>query len=414
MLPLLNLQLSSLPVAADDGASTPLLPSDAIDFSARLQEQLELPALFASGPDILPGGDLLPLAGKGLPRQPGLPDMSQAEVAAALDTDELQAILPDTTTPVTAAPASTIDIGDTRIPWLLAPAMAATMPADLARHTNASGMQTPVPSTAPLLAADLLPGIQLQSGPVARATVDIGPAAPATDLDGPMIAIGGDAASERLVLRPTVVAPPNTPGVATGVPVSSSPPLVQRLQQDIRPAAPVSVSISTDALASAFSQASVQSATAATPPTVTTAIDIPVPDRAWGAAINERVLLMAARNQQNAEIRLSPPDLGPLRVQVTFEDGAAEVTFTAQHLMTREAIESALPRLRELFTSNGLALGNASVSDQGIADGRHDSETVGNQSAGQAEDASESGASDVPGTQGRRQLVSNALIDTFV
>lgn len=38
--------------------------------------------------------------------------------------------------------------------------------------------------------------------------------------------------------------------------------------------------------------------------------------------------------------------------------------FTSPHAAVREAIEQALPKLREMLADNGIMLGNATVSDQ--------------------------------------------------
>ncbi|MEM7503086.1 MAG: flagellar hook-length control protein FliK [Pseudomonadota bacterium] len=104
-------------------------------------------------------------------------------------------------------------------------------------------------------------------------------------------------------------------------------------------------------------------------------IAVPVQDGAWSDALSQRVTLLAGSQQSMAEIRLTPAELGPIRVSVAMDDGAANVTFTAQHSVTREAIESALPRLRELLTENGLSLGHASVSDQSTEHGQEPERT---------------------------------------
>jgi flagellar hook-length control protein FliK len=64
---------------------------------------------------------------------------------------------------------------------------------------------------------------------------------------------------------------------------------------------------------------------------------------------------------------LSPAELGPITVNLVVDDGSAELTFHAHHALTRDAIEQALPRLREMLHDSGLTLGNATVSDQGVA-----------------------------------------------
>ena len=59
-------------------------------------------------------------------------------------------------------------------------------------------------------------------------------------------------------------------------------------------------------------------------------ISTPVPDSSWGERISERVLTMVGSQFKTAEIRLTPAELGPVRIQVSVDDGAANVTFHAQ------------------------------------------------------------------------------------
>src|SRR5690606_3684503 len=111
-------------------------------------------------------------------------------------------------------------------------------------------------------------------------------------------------------------------------------------------------------------------ATAAPSPAASTqwsgsSIDVAPGQPGWNEALGDRVAWMAGNRIQNAELRLNPAELGPLRVQISMDDGNASVTFTAQHPLTRDAIEQALPRLREMLADQGLSLQNASVSDDG-------------------------------------------------
>ena len=140
-------------------------------------------------------------------------------------------------------------------------------------------------------------------------------------------------------------------------------------------------------------------------------INTPVQQPDWDRAVSERILMMANNKLQQAEIRLTPAELGPLRVQVSVDDGAANVSFQAQHAMTREAIEQALPRLRELFAENGLSLGQTSVGHEGAADG-------GDSRTSEQLDAMTSDGSDVSVDEAEadvvRSRVESGLVDTFV
>jgi len=85
----------------------------------------------------------------------------------------------------------------------------------------------------------------------------------------------------------------------------------------------------------------------------------------WKDELGARITLMAAQGQQSGSLRLSPEHLGPLEIQITVaDDKTTNVQFGAQHAETRTALQEALPRLRELFASAGLQLGDAGVSGQ--------------------------------------------------
>ncbi len=78
--------------------------------------------------------------------------------------------------------------------------------------------------------------------------------------------------------------------------------------------------------------------------------------------LGDRLLMMADKALQSATIRLQPESMGPMEIRIAIDDdGAARVVFSAQHGQTREALEAALPRLRELLAEQGLALQQASV-----------------------------------------------------
>ncbi len=86
---------------------------------------------------------------------------------------------------------------------------------------------------------------------------------------------------------------------------------------------------------------------------------------AWSQDLGQKITWMVSGTGQNsAEIQLNPPDLGPLNVVLHVSGGQATAFFTSPHEAVREAVNHALPRLKEMFAENGIMLGNASVSDQ--------------------------------------------------
>lgn len=141
-------------------------------------------------------------------------------------------------------------------------------------------------------------------------------------------------------------------------------------------------------------------------------ISTPVRDAAWGDRMSQQVLTMASNNTRTAEIRLTPAELGPLRIQVDLDDGKANVAFQSSHAITREAIETALPRLREMLAENGLSLGQANVGERDRADRDHAGAESGNA------DVEFDGSGDID-TDGqpedrRERRVSQGLLDAFV
>lgn len=82
----------------------------------------------------------------------------------------------------------------------------------------------------------------------------------------------------------------------------------------------------------------------------------------WNQDFVSQVNLLVSHREPQAEIRVNPPHLGPVEVRIGLDGNQVSVSFTSAHAETRSAIENALPQLREMFSDNGLALGNASVS----------------------------------------------------
>lgn len=82
----------------------------------------------------------------------------------------------------------------------------------------------------------------------------------------------------------------------------------------------------------------------------------------WDNALGQKVLWMVSNQQQVAELNLDPPDLGPLQVTLSINNDQASATFVSQHADVRQALEAALPRLKEMMAESGINLGDATVS----------------------------------------------------
>ncbi len=87
----------------------------------------------------------------------------------------------------------------------------------------------------------------------------------------------------------------------------------------------------------------------------------------WEQALGERIQWMAGQNLQGARIQLNPAHLGPMEVRLQVQNDQASIQFHAAHGVVRDALEAALPRLREMFDASGVELVDVDVSGQSFA-----------------------------------------------
>jgi flagellar hook-length control protein FliK len=136
-------------------------------------------------------------------------------------------------------------------------------------------------------------------------------------------------------------------------------------------------------------------------------VDTPVGNRGWDAEIGQKVVLLVNRQESRAELTLTPPQLGKVEVSITVNGDQTSATFVSASPAAREALEQALPRLREILAEAGITLGQASVNAESTRRDTEESPTEG-RGAGRNTDAMSS--VDAPTQWVRR---SNGLIDTF-
>lgn len=83
---------------------------------------------------------------------------------------------------------------------------------------------------------------------------------------------------------------------------------------------------------------------------------------AWDQALGQKVVWMVAGEQQSASLTLNPPDLGPLQIVLNVSNSQANATFIAAQPEVRQALEAAMPKLRDMLSDAGIQLGQANVS----------------------------------------------------
>ena len=99
------------------------------------------------------------------------------------------------------------------------------------------------------------------------------------------------------------------------------------------------------------------------------------------AQLHQKVNLMLADKLQQAEIQLDPLGLGKMKIQIQMgADSQANVHFVVQHGQTREMLEQAMPRLRDMLAGQGIQLGQTQVQQQA----QHQGQPSQQQSQGQS------------------------------
>lgn len=164
------------------------------------------------------------------------------------------------------------------------------------------------------------------------------------------------------------------------------------------------------AVASLQNTAASLAASAVQPVQVT--INTQVSQAKWADEFSQKITWLASSNKdQTAELHLNPPQLGPLDVVIKVSGDQATALFTSPHAAVRDAIEQAMPRLRDMMADNGIMLGNATVSDQTPRD-------QGQSSAQRASVSPVNNIRDIPLAGNSTAHVSpisrhNGIVDTF-
>lgn len=126
----------------------------------------------------------------------------------------------------------------------------------------------------------------------------------------------------------------------------------------------------------------------------------------WAEGVGRQLLLMNRDGISTARLRLDPPSLGMMAIQIQMTEQGASVSFVVQHAVVRDALEQQVGRLQELFQQQQLDLLNVSVSDQG-RDNQRDEHA-------RAMTGQDTAADDAVPTEDERLASSQYLIDERV
>lgn len=82
----------------------------------------------------------------------------------------------------------------------------------------------------------------------------------------------------------------------------------------------------------------------------------------WHQPLGQKIVWMIGNELQSASLTLNPPDLGPMQVVLSVSSTQANASFYSPHAEVREALEAALPKLRDMLGDAGIQLGQANVN----------------------------------------------------
>lgn len=208
--------------------------------------------------------------------------------------------------------------------------------------------------------------------PIAPEAVPITPAVTEHPATFDQAAITAGKASIELDLKPTTAQAAETSEVMIGQPENTPELLAVQGEQDKETttgrefSAKLTTAIESNRQSGQLIGTTnvVHQSIATTSPTnapATVAITHPVGESGWGQELSQRIVWMANRSEGKAELVLTPPQMGRVEVSLTVSGDQATASFASANPVVREALESALPRLREALAEAGIQLGQAQV-----------------------------------------------------
>lgn len=241
-------------------------------------------------------------------------------------------------------------------------------------------------------------GAALPATPALAPALTAGPATPAATT------LGASAAATATTAAPAEDAPATAAALAALLPARGAGDGKQDDGLDLSTLAPPPLqgTSPTHDLRSAVANA----AAFAADPTPTPVLG----DEGFDQAIGARVGWLADQKIGHAHIRLSPDELGAVDVRLQLNGDKVHASFSSPHVDVRQALESSLPRLRELLGEQGFQLAHADVSQQ-PASGQGDGAAGRGQGRGDGGDGEPShGETVLPAAQLIRQ---RGLLDAY-
>ena len=97
-------------------------------------------------------------------------------------------------------------------------------------------------------------------------------------------------------------------------------------------------------------------------------IDAGINSPEFSQALADRVSYMAGNNLNGATLQVSPPQLGPIELRVSVENGHAQVWLSSHSPATLDALQSSTAKLREMLSSQGFTQVSVDISQRSFQD----------------------------------------------
>jgi flagellar hook-length control protein FliK len=167
----------------------------------------------------------------------------------------------------------------------------------------------------------------------------------------------------------------NAAATAAGATVAAGVPVVavalnpgdadKRVRADAgKAAAPVTAAAANPAPQTALISTPASAAAAASP----LKLDAGADTSEFSQALTDRISWLVDQNVNGAKLQVNPPQLGPIEVRISVQGDRALVWLSAHSAVTRDALESSSPKLREMLGGQGFGQVSVEVSQRSFQD----------------------------------------------
>jgi len=135
-----------------------------------------------------------------------------------------------------------------------------------------------------------------------------------------------------------------------------------------------------------LAQAGASAAVTAAPAAATTAalqVHASVDSAEFAQGLADRVSWMIGNGVNGAKLQVNPPQLGPIELSISVQGNHALVAMTTHSAVTREALESSSPKLREMLSAQGFGQVSVDISQRSFQDRSAFSRPYGQSSSGE-------------------------------